>query len=168
MRCVSVRVRGFGPGHARQVFAKLGDSQWYEVSVEQLPSPMWMRFGQQPDGSIALTGLVLRARPPHSLITHRSLVRIPVAKLLRMGQPGHAFDWLFCVGRTIHFPARRKAAHPGRQPISSKELEDFARDYRRISKSNPTSSIRAVARARHMSTATAYRRLARCRELKLL
>jgi hypothetical protein len=165
---VSVSATGFARGHARQVFAKLGDSQWYEVSVEELASPMWMRFGQQPDGSIALTGLVLGAAPPYSLITHRSLVRIPVAKLLRMGEPGHVFDWLFRVGRTIYFPARRKAAHPGRQPISRKELEDFARDYLRISKSNPTSSVRAVAKATHMSMATAYRRLARCRELRLL
>jgi hypothetical protein len=127
-----------------------------------------MRFGQQPDGSIALTGLVLGAVPPYSLITHRSLGRIPVAKLLRMGAPGHAFDSLFRVGRIINFPARRKAARPGRQPIAREELDDFAREYQRLSKTNRKSAIRAVANARHMSMATAYRRLERCRELKLL
>jgi hypothetical protein len=165
---MSITVKAYGPGHSKRLFAKLGTSQWYEVSVDELPSPMWMRFGQQADGSVALTGLVLGAGPPYGLITHRSLIRIPVAKLLRMGAPGHPFDWLFRVGRTINFPVRRKAARPGRQPISRNELEDFARAYRRLSNANPKAPMRAVANFKHMSMATAYRRLGRCRKLNLL
>jgi len=64
-------VTGYGPGHKKTLLAKLGNSQLHEVSVDELPSPLWMRFGQQPDGSVALTGLVLSAGLPYRLITHR-------------------------------------------------------------------------------------------------